>query len=217
MLGEREKYAAELEAKWRAGNRALAALDEHLDGPRVARRRRVTRSPTSRSTRTRTWRTRASFDLARYPAVQAWIERVAAGPGTSRSRHRRSVRRCPRGGDGLARAAAPLRRRAPGLRDALPPRARGGRRGDGSAARLRPARLDLDGRPRAPADAHLTVGAYPEAAVSRLLCRAGRIFEYWAHEACLRPDRGLPALQAAHGCTCASSTGGAASTTTTRR
>ena len=30
------------------------------------------------------------------------------------------------------------------------------------------------------------VGAYPESAVSRLL-RAGRLFEYWAHEACLLP------------------------------
>jgi uncharacterized protein YcaQ len=30
------------------------------------------------------------------------------------------------------------------------------------------------------------VGAYPEAAVSRLL-RTGRVFEYWAHEACLIP------------------------------
>ena len=30
------------------------------------------------------------------------------------------------------------------------------------------------------------VGAYPEAAVSRLM-REGRIFEYWAHEACLVP------------------------------
>src|SRR6266581_4606740 len=30
------------------------------------------------------------------------------------------------------------------------------------------------------------IGAYPEAAVSRLLA-AGRIFEYWAHEACLLP------------------------------
>ncbi|HET7571959.1 MAG TPA: crosslink repair DNA glycosylase YcaQ family protein [Gaiellaceae bacterium] len=30
------------------------------------------------------------------------------------------------------------------------------------------------------------IGAYPEPAVSRLL-RSGRIFEYWAHEACLLP------------------------------
>src|SRR5207302_132166 len=30
------------------------------------------------------------------------------------------------------------------------------------------------------------IGAYPKATVSRLL-RSGRIFEYWAHEACLVP------------------------------
>lgn len=35
------------------------------------------------------------------------------------------------------------------------------------------------------------VGAYPEAAVSKLL-RAGRIFEYWAHEACLVPIEDYP-------------------------
>jgi uncharacterized protein len=35
------------------------------------------------------------------------------------------------------------------------------------------------------------VGAYPEAAVSRLL-KAGRIFEYWAHEACLVPIEDYP-------------------------
>jgi uncharacterized protein len=35
------------------------------------------------------------------------------------------------------------------------------------------------------------VGAYPEAAVSRLLKR-GRIFEYWAHEACLVPIEDYP-------------------------
>jgi hypothetical protein len=35
------------------------------------------------------------------------------------------------------------------------------------------------------------VGAYPEPAVSRLM-REGRIFEYWAHEACLLPVEDYP-------------------------
>jgi uncharacterized protein len=35
------------------------------------------------------------------------------------------------------------------------------------------------------------IGAYPEAVVSRLLA-AGRIFEYWAHEACLVPIEDYP-------------------------
>ena len=35
------------------------------------------------------------------------------------------------------------------------------------------------------------IGAYPEASVSRLL-RAGRLFEFWAHEACLLPIEDYP-------------------------
>src|SRR5689334_2478314 len=35
------------------------------------------------------------------------------------------------------------------------------------------------------------IGAYPEEAVSRLM-REGRIFEYWAHEACLVPIEDYP-------------------------
>jgi hypothetical protein len=35
------------------------------------------------------------------------------------------------------------------------------------------------------------IGAYPEDAVSRLM-RSGRIFEYWAHEACLLPTADYP-------------------------
>jgi uncharacterized protein YcaQ len=35
------------------------------------------------------------------------------------------------------------------------------------------------------------IGAYPEAAVSRLL-RGGELFEYWAHEACLLPVEDYP-------------------------
>ncbi|MDP9262133.1 MAG: winged helix DNA-binding domain-containing protein [Actinomycetota bacterium] len=35
------------------------------------------------------------------------------------------------------------------------------------------------------------IGAYPEAAVSKLM-REGRIFEYWAHEACLVPIEDYP-------------------------
>jgi glutathione S-transferase len=80
LLGEREKYADELESKWKAGNRALAAVDGHLDG--------------------RDWLVGDSFsiadisvygyvhlaeegdfDLGQYPRVRAWIDRVAAVPG----------------------------------------------------------------------------------------------------------------------------------------
>ena len=63
-----------------AGYRALDAMERHLAGA-TPRRRRATRSPTSRSTPTPTSRTRAGFDLSRYPAIGAWLERVAAQPG----------------------------------------------------------------------------------------------------------------------------------------
>jgi uncharacterized protein YcaQ len=39
------------------------------------------------------------------------------------------------------------------------------------------------------------IGAYPEAAVSRLLA-SGRVFEYWAHEACLLPVEAWPLFTA---------------------
>ena len=41
----------------------------------------ATRSPTSRSTPTRTSRTRAASTSSRYPAIRAWLERVATQPG----------------------------------------------------------------------------------------------------------------------------------------
>jgi len=80
ILCEREKYAAELEAKWRAGNRALAALEEHLessdwlvgDGYSIADISLYGYTHVAGE---------GGFDLAQYPAVQAWIARVAGRPG----------------------------------------------------------------------------------------------------------------------------------------
>ena len=72
LLGEREKYADELEAKWRAGNRALAALDGHLEG--------------------RDWLVGDGFTIADI-SLYAYTH-VAAG---GRLRPRRSTRRCRRG------------------------------------------------------------------------------------------------------------------------
>ena len=50
-------------------------------GPRVPRRERATPSPTSGSTDTRTSRDEGGFDLERYPAILAWLERVRTQPG----------------------------------------------------------------------------------------------------------------------------------------
>ena len=80
ILGERERYANELEARWRAGNRALAALDEHL-GPRewlVGDAYSIADISLYAYTHVAE---EGGFELAAYPAVRAWIDRVSARPG----------------------------------------------------------------------------------------------------------------------------------------
>ena len=80
ILDERVKYAADLESKWRAGNRALAALDEHLDGRDWLVGDGYSIADISLYAYTDV-ADEGGFDLGRYPAVQAWLDRVAARPG----------------------------------------------------------------------------------------------------------------------------------------
>jgi glutathione S-transferase len=80
LLGEREKYAEELESKWRAGNRALAALEGYLDGRDWLVGDRFTIADISLYAYTHLAE-EGGFDLERYPNVRAWIEQVAAVPG----------------------------------------------------------------------------------------------------------------------------------------
>jgi glutathione S-transferase len=80
LLGEREKYAAELEAKWRGGNRALAALDGHLDGRDWLVGDEFTIADISLYAYAHL-AGEGDFDLGQYPHVQAWIARVAGVPG----------------------------------------------------------------------------------------------------------------------------------------
>jgi len=80
LLGEREKYAGELEAKWAGGNKALAALDGHLDGRDWLVAGGFTIADISLYAYTHVAE-EGDFDLGRYPRVQAWIERVASVPG----------------------------------------------------------------------------------------------------------------------------------------
>ena len=80
LLGEREKYAEELESKWRAGNRALAALDGHLDGRDWLVGEGFTIADISLYAYTHLAQD-GGFELGRYPKVQAWLVRVAAVPG----------------------------------------------------------------------------------------------------------------------------------------
>jgi len=80
LLGEQEKYAAELESKWKGGNRALAALDRHLDGREWLVGDGFTIADISLYAYTHVAE-EGGFDLAQYPRVQAWLERVASVPG----------------------------------------------------------------------------------------------------------------------------------------
>jgi glutathione S-transferase len=80
ILGERDRYASELEAKWRAGNRALAALDEHLDGHEWLVGDAYSIADVSLYGYTHN-AAEGGFDLSPYPNVRAWLDRVAAHPG----------------------------------------------------------------------------------------------------------------------------------------
>jgi glutathione S-transferase len=80
ILDEEERHAAELEAKWQAGNRALAALDEHLDGREFLVGDRFSIADISLYGYTHV-ADEGGFDLEPYPAVRAWLARVAGRPG----------------------------------------------------------------------------------------------------------------------------------------
>jgi glutathione S-transferase len=80
ILGEQERYAAELEAKWRAGHRALAALDEHLDGREWLVGNAYSIADISLYGYTHNG-DEGGFDLGPYANVRAWLDRVAARPG----------------------------------------------------------------------------------------------------------------------------------------
>ena len=80
LLGEREQHAEELESKWRGGNRALAALDGHLEGREWLVGDGFTIADISLYAYAHLAE-EGDFDLGRYPNVRAWIERVAAVPG----------------------------------------------------------------------------------------------------------------------------------------
>jgi glutathione S-transferase len=80
ILGEQEKHAAELESKWRAGNRALAALEGHL-----ATRQWLAGDAYSIADISLYGYTHVAeeggFELQPYAAVRAWLDRVASQPG----------------------------------------------------------------------------------------------------------------------------------------
>jgi glutathione S-transferase len=80
ILGERDQRAADLEPRWAGGNRALGMLDEHLTGREWLVGDAFSIADVSLYGYVHT-ADEGGFDLRQYPAVQAWIGRVAARPG----------------------------------------------------------------------------------------------------------------------------------------
>jgi len=80
ILGQRDEKAAELETKWAGGNRALGILEEHLAGRDWLVGSEFSIADISVYGYVHT-ADEGGFDLAQYPAVRAWIVRVAAQPG----------------------------------------------------------------------------------------------------------------------------------------
>ena len=75
-----ERPAAEVEAKLAGGEKALAALDHHLRKHDFLVDERYTIADIALYGYTHV-ANEGGFDLGRYPAVQAWHDRVAAQPG----------------------------------------------------------------------------------------------------------------------------------------
>jgi glutathione S-transferase len=80
ILGERDQRAAELEGKWAGGNRALAMLEEHLTGRDWLVGEEFSIADISLYAYVHI-AGEGGYELSRYPAVGAWIGRVAARPG----------------------------------------------------------------------------------------------------------------------------------------
>ncbi len=79
--GEADRYASVIERKTADGYRALGALERHLggaDGYVVDERDDPRRH---RPLRVHPRRREGGFDLGGYPAIRAWLDRVAAEPG----------------------------------------------------------------------------------------------------------------------------------------
>lgn len=80
VLGERESHAADLEGKWRGGNRALDAIEGHLADHEWLVGGDFSIADISVYAYTHVAE-EGGFDLGPYPAVRAWIDRVAGRPG----------------------------------------------------------------------------------------------------------------------------------------
>jgi glutathione S-transferase len=78
--GRPEAFADQLEARMKAGHRALKAMDRYLEGREWLVGGGMTLADISLYAYTHVAH-EGGFDLGPYGAVQAWLERVAAEPG----------------------------------------------------------------------------------------------------------------------------------------
>ena len=78
--GERDRYESVIERKTADGYRALAAMEAHLDGRTYIVGDALTLADIALYAYTHVAH-EGGFDLAGFPAVQAWLARVAAEPG----------------------------------------------------------------------------------------------------------------------------------------
>ena len=78
--GERDRYASVIERKTADGYRALGAMESHLGGRPYFVGDALTLADIALYAYTHVAH-EGEFDLARFPAVRAWLDRVAAEPG----------------------------------------------------------------------------------------------------------------------------------------
>ena len=78
--GRPEAFADRLDERRAAGHRALAAMERHLDGTEFFVGDGMTLADIALYAYTHV-ADEGGFDLGPYPAVRAWLERVAAEPG----------------------------------------------------------------------------------------------------------------------------------------
>jgi glutathione S-transferase len=78
--GRPEAFADRLEERTAAGHRALAAMERHLDGCEYLVGDGVTLADVALYAYTHV-ADEGGFDLGGYPAIGAWLDRVAAEPG----------------------------------------------------------------------------------------------------------------------------------------
>jgi glutathione S-transferase len=78
--GEPERHTATIEQRTAAGYRALGAMERHLDGSAYFVDDSLTLADIALYAYTHVAH-EGGFELGEYPAIRAWIERVAAEPG----------------------------------------------------------------------------------------------------------------------------------------